>query len=48
LIGAIREELRSLKALILEILIATPANEIEITISEPSPTDINLKPAIIA
>jgi hypothetical protein len=48
LIRAIREELRSLKALILETLMVTPINEIKITISKPSLIDINLKLVIIA
>ena len=46
--GAIREELCNLKALILEILIVTPINEIKITISKPSPIDTNLKLVIVA
>ena len=46
--GVIREELRNLKALILETLIVTPINKIKITISKPSLIDTNLKPVIVA
>jgi hypothetical protein len=47
-IGVIYKELYSLKALILEILIVTPINEIKITIFKPSLININLKLVIIA
>ena len=46
--GVIRKELRNLKALTLETLIVTPTNEIKITISKPSLTDINPKLVIVA
>ena len=46
--GAIRKELRNLKALTLEILIVMPINEIKITISKPSLIDINLKLVTVA
>jgi len=43
---ALREELRNVKALILETPIP-PANEINITISEPSPLNTNSKPVMV-
>ena len=46
--GVIHKELYNLKALILEILIGTPTNEIKITISKPSLIDTNLKLVIVA
>jgi hypothetical protein len=46
--GVIYEELCNLKVLTLEILIITLVNEIKITISKPSPIDINLKLVIVA
>jgi len=46
--GAIREELYNLKALILETLIVTPINKIKITIYKPDLLNINPKLVIIA
>jgi len=46
--GAIREELRNLKALTLKTLIATPINKIKITIYKPDPPNINPKLVIVA
>jgi len=41
---ALREELRNVKAVLLETLIEIPINEIKITVSKPGPLNANLKP----
>ena len=40
---ALREELRNIKALLLETLIEIPINKIKITVFKPSPLNTNLK-----
>ena len=42
------EELRNVKALILETLIITPINKIKVTISKPGPLNANTKLVIVA
>jgi hypothetical protein len=42
------KELRNTKILILETLIVTPANKIEITICEPGPLNANPKLVMVA
>ena len=45
---ALRKELHSIKALILETLITTPINKIKVTVSKPSPLNANTKLVIVA
>jgi len=44
----LHEELRNVKTLILETLIVTPINKIEITVCKPSPLNANPKLVTVA
>jgi len=45
---ALREELRNVKALILETLITTPVNKIKVTVSKPGLLNANTKLVMVA